>query len=28
LADHAGANGYYANVYEPSDGTTPLNWWK
>ena len=23
-----GANWYYGNVYDPKDGTTPLNWWK
>jgi hypothetical protein len=24
---HAGSAWLYGNVYDPSDGTTPLNWW-
>ena len=24
---HAGASWLYGNVYDPSDGVTPLNWW-
>ena len=24
---HAGTEWYYGNVYDPKDGTTPLNWW-
>ena len=24
---HPGAEWYYANVYDPEDGVTPLNWW-
>ncbi len=24
---HKDVNWYYANVYDPADGITPLNWW-
>lgn len=27
VARHTGSTWLYGNVYDPSDGTTPLNWW-
>jgi len=27
IAEHAGWEWYYGNVYSPADGVTPLNWW-
>jgi len=27
VAQFPGAEWYYGNVYDPKDGTTPLNWW-
>ena len=28
VASHSGTEWYFGNVYNPKDGTTPLNWWK
>jgi hypothetical protein len=27
MAEFAGVEWYYGNVYDPADGETPLNWW-
>jgi Domain of unknown function (DUF4265) len=28
IAGNPGCEWYYGNVYDPRDGTTPLNWWQ
>jgi hypothetical protein len=27
VAEHAGWEWHYGNVYDPADGVTPLGWW-
>lgn len=28
VAEHPGSEWYFANVYDPADGVTPLGWWE